>query len=394
MWDFQQEKKFTDLVIHIGSDTYECHKLVLASVPGYFRDLFCLDFEESVREEITIRAPNPSGVFSDVLRYLYLSDLSVVTAENALFLYLQAVYFRLPELKRAAETVFDRIDIHGVIEVLKQASGLRPPFVPPKLVEFLARSFHQYSTMPVFSDLPPGLVHDVLRHGALRIASDRQLIDFLSALNAKEPLSSERRREYAGLVQWKFLSDEDWAAVNWQILIDKKKKERFVAIRRQKKLGISGQATNVFLALDAPDPRAGVAILRRYYPPMIQEFTFGENFMSNPAKWHVNTKLMDVTRPDVVVAMLGNAGLYLWELRAVVAMRRNVDLLTILSVPLGGGKPNQKAFLPENVDGKAVFNAKMDDRVPASRLTLVFTVQDVKKFSIVSLAAEGFVFLG
>jgi hypothetical protein len=392
MWTFREQKKFIDLIIHIGDATYDCHKIVLASVPGYFSDLFSLDFQETVCDEITIRLPDPLNVFPGVLKYLYTKDLSFVTPENALSLHFQAIYFRLPELKQATEALFQRIDRRSGLHLLQQIAHVPLVFFPSQVVKFFAQSFHQFCTNPLFIELPPALLHQILGDGALRLLKERQFIDFLSEFNERHHFSRENLEKYRKLVQWKFLTEADWDVVNWQLLISAERKAQFLEIRRKKE-GMGTTFANVLLALEAPDPRIGIASLQRYYPPVIDTFTFEDNFFENPRKFHVNEKLLNKKNTELVISMVGSASLYISAIKAVLPLKRNVDLLTIVSETITRGKTLERTFSPVNADGTAVFDFKLSDRVPLSVMTLRFTVQDVKKFAITSIAADGFICL-
>jgi hypothetical protein len=391
MLAFQRQRKFVDLIIHIGGDSYECHKIVLAAVPGYFRDLFCLDFQETIRDEIEIRVPNPSGVFADVLRYLYTKDLSIVTPRNAMAVYIQALYFRIPELSDATENIFKKLDRANGLHIIEQVHASPVPFLPPQIVAFLARSFHQYSSNPLFVELPQPLISQVLDHPALQISSDRQLVDFISVMDQRRPLSVEAKAKYAALVEWKFLSEADWDAANWQLLLAPEKKERFTAVRARKQ-GASGPYANILIALEAPDPMAGVSALRRYHPPVVEPFGFDDDFFDHPARYHVDDRLLDKKGAEIVVAMVGRAGLYFSAVRIVVSAFRSVQVLRVTSEVIVGG-PLVGDFHAAAVAGTAVFDLKFSDRVPARKVTFRFTVSDKKRFAVTSMAAAGFVFV-
>jgi hypothetical protein len=76
-----------------------------------------------------------------------------------------------------------------------------------------------------------------------------------------------------------------------------------------------------------------------------------------------------------------------------VSQFRAVDLLTILSEAIIGSRPLETVFQPRNINGTAVFDIKLTDRVPAKSITLRFTVPELKRFTITSISAEGFTFL-
>jgi hypothetical protein len=392
MWAFQQQKKFIDLIIHIGDDSYECHKLVLASVPGYFRDLFCLDFQETTRDEITINVPNPNGIFSEVLRYHYTKNKSIVTSKNAMSIHIQAIYFRLPELTQEAESVFRKFDISSTGQLLQQVHASPVPFLPPQIVELLAQSFHQHSANTLFVELPASLLLQVLEHPSLQITNDRQLVDFLDVFHQKRDLSPETREKCGRLVQWQFLSESDWDNVKWQLFVSPEKKEEALELRR-KQGNVTEALAKIQIAVQAPDLDAALSGLRRYFPRVIEPFTYDDNFFENPTKYHVNDKLLKKGQ-EIVVSMTGRAGLYLSELRATVSVRRSVDLLTIVPEAISGAKADPIAVSAVSEEGTAVFTHKFANRILLSKLILRFTVDPANqsRFAITFLGARGFSF--
>jgi hypothetical protein len=394
MWTFQQQNRLTDLIIRIGGHSYECHRLVLASCPGYFRDLFCLNFQETTQEDIEINVPNQNGVFSEVLRYLYTKDTSVVTPKNALTIHTQAIYFRLPELRQVSESMFGQLDRANWRELLQQVHDAPVPFLPGQIVDFLAENFFQFATETLFSGLPPSLLLQVLEHPRLRITNDRQLADFLGVLYSKTELSAERCAKCGSIVTWKFLTESDWAAVNWEPFVSRERKERAVEARRKWEK-LPAALANIHIAIQAPDLKIGIAALARYWPRVIEPFTAADLFFDNPAKYHVNERMLNKKGPEVVVLMAGRAGVYFSSITVVVSVFRSVNLLTVVSDPLGGGRAIQSVFQPANVEGTAVFDLHFSDRILMAKVTLRLTIEPdhQKRFLISSLTAEGFSFV-
>jgi hypothetical protein len=104
------------------------------------------------------------------------------------------------------------------------------------------------------------------------------LVDFLSGLNQKSEFSPERRAKLSVLILWKFLTDADWDAVNWQLLLSAERKKQIQEIRHKKE-GMNTRIANILIALDTPDVKSGITSLGRYYPPIAEPFGFADNFL-------------------------------------------------------------------------------------------------------------------
>jgi hypothetical protein len=154
MWDLLREGQFTDVRLIIESRTYDCHKVVLASAKGYFRALLRHDFSEKQSGTIAIRTRDPYDHFALVLKTIYTGDLSFVTDRNAVPLHALALYFRLPDLRAAAEQKFRLLHRLPPSDLLDQISRVDYPIIPEPLAEFLAAAFPRICELDGCFSLP------------------------------------------------------------------------------------------------------------------------------------------------------------------------------------------------------------------------------------------------
>jgi hypothetical protein len=235
-------------------------------------------------------------------------------------------------------------------------------------------------------ELPQSLLFQILDQNSLRIGNDRQLVDFLDAVDRRKPLAPEKRLKLSELIEWQFLTEADWDSANWRLFIDDDKKERFLELRRK----FDGSAILVNIRLALQDGRMNT--LKRYYPPIVETFGLNDDFFDKPEKYHVNGTLLDKKGPEIVIAMTGRAGICFSKINITVSVYRNVDMLTLIWEPMNG-KQSTNTYIGANIEGIAVFDLKIENPVIASKLTLRFTVQDQKRFTITSIQAEGFSFV-
>lgn len=74
------DQSFTDVVIRVGKATYNCHKIVLASLSAYFSAMFRSGMRESLAGTVNLHNIEPE-IFEAVLRFMYTGS-NVIVQEN------------------------------------------------------------------------------------------------------------------------------------------------------------------------------------------------------------------------------------------------------------------------------------------------------------------------
>jgi hypothetical protein len=390
MWELLQKRRFIDIVIHIGDRDYECHRLVLASVGGYFYDLLMTDFSESNRDEVEIHIPDPTGFFSELLKYVYTKDMSFLGPHNALAIWSLALYFRLRDLKVRAESFFAKLSDTLVGRVLLQVQQSPVPFLPRVVADFVARSFYQLSTDAGFLDTPQSIVLQLIENENLRVASERQLAETLIAMHTKAPFSEGMIRRCAHAVLWPYLAPSEWDGLDWPLFVSQQKKDQIIAVRSTLKTDVPRVQT-VLIALNTSDAKAAaVRLAGRYVPNFITIFRKADRFFDNPSKFHVDDKLLRSTK-SFIISMVGTAAIVFHSIEIILTNMKGAERMDVFGEPLLGGKNAEQSVKPINVQGTGVFTVKLDARTPWKKVTLRF-VMPTGRFAITSLAAEGFVF--
>lgn len=116
-----QEESFSDIVIKIGTKSYNCHKLVLASLSAYFSAMFRSGMRETVAGSVDLQNIEPE-VFEAVLQFMY-SGSNVITQDNVERLLEAAVMLQITCLQEQCESY------------LKKQIGIKPRLIlVPKLL--------------------------------------------------------------------------------------------------------------------------------------------------------------------------------------------------------------------------------------------------------------------
>ncbi|XP_043647196.1 kelch-like protein 40b isoform X2 [Drosophila teissieri] len=68
-----ENKKFTDCHIEVEKESFECHKVILASASEFFERMFLSDFKESQSGKFVLTDVQP-GTFAHFLHYVYTYD--------------------------------------------------------------------------------------------------------------------------------------------------------------------------------------------------------------------------------------------------------------------------------------------------------------------------------
>ena len=69
-----------DVTVHVGEQTFRCHKVILSAMSPFFYAMFSHDMREGL-DNVARLEETPPDAFNLVLKYMYLGEISV-TEEN------------------------------------------------------------------------------------------------------------------------------------------------------------------------------------------------------------------------------------------------------------------------------------------------------------------------
>jgi hypothetical protein len=391
LWELRQRHQFIDAILRIGDRTYECHKLVLSAFPGYFRDLFTLDFAESHRDEIEIHINDPRGNFDHILRYLYTKSSSFVNPRNAFQIWELATYFRLSDLKNAASAILSKVNSSNIQQFVEQLEGSPISITPPHILDLIAEAFPRISITPAFADFPPFLILQVLSRPGLKIISERQLIDVVSSVHVRCPLSQSALANASKWVCWQYLTDEDWETANWRLFINEERKEKICEMKK----GIVGENKHiemVLMALNATNPHRAVKRIASYVATPVKMFGIEDKFFENSTKFGVAKRTTNFPTTETVYEMASDAGIYFFMIKFVLSAFVNGGDLKITRKWLVGNEQDIAVYQQEKVGPTGVFRIKWKDRIPIKSIKFEFPGKVRVKWNFVESTAKGFFF--
>jgi hypothetical protein len=392
LWELKKQDRFTDLTITIDGRDHRCHRVVLASVPGYFSGLLNLGYPESDWSEIQIRAHDPDDIFPQILKFVYTGDTSWVSVRNALSVYMLSSYFQINELQAVAESFFEQLNKDLCLEVLEKLDAYPAFLLPPSFVAFLASSFSNLLTNDRFLSLPVSVLVNVVTNRSLRIQSDFSLARFVSRLHEQRQLERPDRDRVCGVIQWYFLLDSEWEQIEWRALISEREYNNFREIGRHGRQGAAWTPITRVCALLQRNPDQ---LLERYVsPPWVQWFTLTQAWFNDAARYAkigLFSTPIDPTATENSLKVIGEHAIFLKEIKIVITTVPGRPLLFVLLELIESGRLEQKVIEPKGRDTRLEYEAVIGVRSVAKLVAFKFDIRDQKNFRWVSANIVGFV---
>jgi hypothetical protein len=384
MWNLQQQNRLTDTVIIIDGESYPCHKIILASTPGYFEDLFCLNFAETFRDHIEIHVPDSAKVFGTVLYYIYTGDVSIVTLENAVPVSLLATYFRLSELVKVTEQLIPSLNPglarYVIVKVLESGLSL----LPNAIVGFLSKQFHRIAKDDRFASLSIPILFSIFGSKELKVLNEAQLVEFGASIF--ERLKPSRVKQFARLVKWEMLSLPDWNQIPWSKFINESSKTEILKNRTAIAAG-NDRLAPYLLILNSGDYTEAAT---RYEPALIKTFSFGGLLFDKPERFNATVKQQDT---GMIVTAQGNAGFYIRSFCFIVSHWKHVSSLEVVLTAIIPGPDIRLVLSPVHMGERGKFMRDVAEKIVIRRITVMFTVVNRERLHMVSADMAGFSFV-
>ena len=99
------DKAFTDFVIRAGSESYDCHRVILASYSPVFRRMLQCDMKEKSTGMVTIEDTKPD-VIKAMLNFIYTGEIDRSASDEAIEdLFIFADMYFIEDLKKACDEI-------------------------------------------------------------------------------------------------------------------------------------------------------------------------------------------------------------------------------------------------------------------------------------------------
>mmetsp|Transcript_55767 Transcript_55767/g.92646 ORF Transcript_55767/g.92646 Transcript_55767/m.92646 type:complete len:506 (+) Transcript_55767:71-1588(+) len=154
----EDNNPFADVIIHVGTQKFRCHRVLLALSSDYFKKVFSLE-----RDRTSLRLEEMSpDTWKNVQRFLYTGKIDV-TANDARGLLEVANHLGIEALRRVcADVIRARVDTHNCIGLLTLADTYSCTSLRQFCFEFIAKRFSSVAASPGFLDLSLGDIVELL----------------------------------------------------------------------------------------------------------------------------------------------------------------------------------------------------------------------------------------
>ena len=171
----RQQNKLCDVTLRAGSETFQCHKLVLAAASPYFKAMFCTSgMKECEMCDIPLQGIKPS-ILAILIEFAYTSELHV-SEMNVCSLLPAATMFQMTHVIEACCTFLEhQLDPSNCIGIadFAQAHGCSDLYTKAKL--YVYQNFPSVSQHEEFLQLSPTQLMQVVKRDELNVRCESEV---------------------------------------------------------------------------------------------------------------------------------------------------------------------------------------------------------------------------
>ncbi|KAL4239718.1 Kelch-like protein 41 [Mactra antiquata] len=166
-----QDESFSDIVIKIGTKSYNCHRLVLASLSAYFNAMFRSGMKETVDGSADLQNIEPE-IFEAVLKFMY-SGCNVITQENVERLLEAAVMLQISCLQEQCESYLkNQIGPDNCLGIWQLASNLSCASLKKKTWTYILEFFPAILNTEEYSQISADDLIEIINDNDLNTSSE------------------------------------------------------------------------------------------------------------------------------------------------------------------------------------------------------------------------------
>lgn len=177
---FRNMKKFCDVVIHAGEESFHCHKVVLASCSPYFKAMFCSGLKETDKPEVTIHGINPD-IMCILINFAYTAELSV-SEMNVCNLLPASCMFQMTHAVEACCTFLEhQLDPSNSIGIAEFAEQHGCHELAKKAKDYIDLYFSEVVKHDEFMNLHPCKLVTLLKRDELNVKCESEVYNAVKA---------------------------------------------------------------------------------------------------------------------------------------------------------------------------------------------------------------------
>ncbi|XP_078572528.1 kelch repeat and BTB domain-containing protein 2-like [Branchiostoma floridae x Branchiostoma japonicum] len=169
--DLQKAGVLQDVVLEIEGRRFPCHRLVLSAVSPYFRAMFTSDMAESRQKTVVLQGFD-SGVFGDILSYIYSGTLHV-SLDKVQPLYQAADLLQLDYVRDTCSSYMAmNVERSTCVDLYKFADIFSVDIVQKQCLQWIARHFTEFSFNEEFYSLSVKKLTEIISHDELDVKEE------------------------------------------------------------------------------------------------------------------------------------------------------------------------------------------------------------------------------
>ncbi|KAH3864032.1 kelch-like protein 25 [Dreissena polymorpha] len=169
-----QDESFTDVVITVDDKTFNCHKIILASLSPYFQAMFRAGMVESLSGIVHLQDIQPH-IFEAVLRFVY-SGSNVIGSDNVEGLLMAAVMLQITCLQEQCELYLkNQIVPENCLGIWKMASRLSCRDLAHKCWTYILEFFSTVIRSDEFKQITADDLIEIINDNDLNTTSEEEV---------------------------------------------------------------------------------------------------------------------------------------------------------------------------------------------------------------------------
>ncbi|XP_051984971.1 kelch-like protein 6 isoform X1 [Xyrauchen texanus] len=170
------EDSLTDVILHVQSQSFPCHRVVLAAASHYFRAMFCNDHREKHEENINIKGLD-AETMRNLLEYTYTSKVTI-TKDNVQRTLEAASLFQFPRMVDAcASYLAEALHPENCVGILHLADVHSLVSLKAQVHSFIIQNFSQIIENDEILELPVDVLVSLLQHDDLGVTEEEQVFE-------------------------------------------------------------------------------------------------------------------------------------------------------------------------------------------------------------------------
>ncbi|XP_077788732.1 kelch-like protein 38 [Podarcis muralis] len=169
--EMYEEELLYDATLIADGQRFPCHRVLLAAISPYFRDIFINTWKESGGKEVLLQEVSPF-VIENILKYIYTEDITL-TPELAPHLFAGANRLQIIPLQNLCCSFLGKnLSVQNCFEMYSLARMHKSPALLHAVIRFLTRKFSQVCEHESFRQLDLSTLITLISSSNLEVASE------------------------------------------------------------------------------------------------------------------------------------------------------------------------------------------------------------------------------